>query len=117
MVEPLNKQSSNSKVRDIGSDILIIGDSIVKKIQPRKLSRKEVHKYTFPGKTADQIEKEINFDNLKVIPSHITIHVGTNNLPLETAAECAQKIEKLATKVKKQFPDSKIDPIWCNGAS
>ena len=108
MVEPQNKQSSNSKARDIGSDIVIIGDSIVKNIQPRKLSRKKVHKYTFPGKTADQIEKEINSDNLKVIPSHIIIHVGTNNLPLETATECAQKIEKLATKVKKQFPDSKI---------
>ena len=96
----------NSKSRDIGSGIVIIGDSIVKNIQPRKLSRKKVHKYTFPGKTAVQIEKEINFD-LKVILSHIIIHVGTNNLPLETATECAQKIEKLAMKVKKQFRDSK----------
>ena len=67
-----------------------------------------MHKYTFRGKTADEIEKEINFDNLKTIPSHIIIHVGTNNLPLETATECAQKIEKLATKVKAQFPYSKI---------
>ena len=67
-----------------------------------------MHKYTFPGKTADEIEKEINFDNLKSIPSHVIIHVGTNNLPLESATECAQKIEKLAKKTKTQFPYSKI---------
>jgi hypothetical protein len=38
----------------------------------------------------------------------VIIHVGTNNLPSESAAECAQKNEKLATKVKTQFPYSKI---------
>ncbi len=110
--EDVNKSASEHKEKvthEIGSDIVIIGDSIIKNIQPRKLTRnKKVHKYTFPGKTADEIEKEINFDNLKTIPSHIIIHVGTNNLPLETATECAQKIEKLATKVKAQFPYSKI---------
>jgi hypothetical protein len=76
-----------------------------------------VHKYTFPGKTADEIEKEINFDNLKTIPSHIIIHVGTNNLPLETATECAQKIEKLATKCKEIISLFENWSIWYNGAS
>ena len=88
--------------------MLAIGDSIIKNIQPRKLSRNKVHKYTFPGKTADEIEKEINFNSLKAIPSHVIVHAGTNNLPLESATECAQKIEKLAAKVKSQFPYSKI---------
>ena len=105
--EHQNKQQ-NPKTREIGSDIIVIGDSIIKNIQPRKLSRKKVHKYTFPGKTADQIEKEINFDSLKAIPSHVIVHAGTNNLPLESATECAQKIKKLAAKVKSQFPYSKI---------
>ncbi|CAB4005997.1 Hypothetical predicted protein [Paramuricea clavata] len=105
-----NYQVGNEKIEshDISSDVIIIGDSIVKSIQPRKLTRKKVHKYTFPGKTADEIEKEISFDNLKSIPSHVIIHVGTNNLPLESATECAQKIEKLAKKTKTQFPYSKI---------
>jgi hypothetical protein len=105
--EHQNKQQ-NPKTREIGSDIIVIGDSIIKNIQPRKLSRKKVHKYTFPGKTAEEIEKEINFDSLKAIPSHVIVHAGTNNLPLESASECAQKIEKLAAKVKSQFPYSKI---------
>ena len=112
IVERQHKQSRKIQEKvthEIASDIVIIGDSIIKNIQPGKLTRnKKVHKYTFPGKTADEIEKEINFDNLKTIPSHIIIHVGTNNLPLETATECAQKIENLATKIKTQFPYSKI---------
>ena len=102
------KTSNKILTREIGSDIIVIGDSIIKNIQPRKLSRKKVHKYTFPGKTADEIEKEINFDSLKAIPSHVIVHAGTNNLPLESATECAQKIKKLAAKVKSQFPYSKI---------
>ncbi|CAB3987373.1 Hypothetical predicted protein [Paramuricea clavata] len=104
------KGNEKNESHEIGSDVIIIGDSIVKNIQPRKLTRKKVHKYTFPGKTAGEIEieKEINFDNLKPIPSHVIIHVGTNNLPLESATECAQKIEKLAKKTKTQFPYSKI---------
>ncbi|XP_028409427.1 uncharacterized protein LOC114532034 [Dendronephthya gigantea] len=117
-INPTNDQEESTNVRQkkgkspethvIGSDILIIGDSIIKNIQPRKLSKKKVHKFTYPGKTADQIEMEINFDKLKAIPSHVILHAGTNNLPLESAAECSQKIEKLATKVKSQFPYSKI---------
>ena len=94
--EHQNKQQ-NPKTREIGSDIIVIGDSIIKNIQPRKLSRKKVHKYSFPGKTAEEIEKEINFDSLKAIPSHVIVHAGTNNLPLS-----------LAAKVKSQFPYSKI---------
>ncbi|CAB4004318.1 Hypothetical predicted protein [Paramuricea clavata] len=101
--EHQNKQQ-NLKTREIGSDIIVIGDSIIKNIQPRKLSRKKVHKYTFPGKTAEEIEKEINFDSLKAIPSHVIVHAGTNNLPLESASECAQKIEKLAAKTRAPAP-------------
>ena len=42
--------------------MIVIGDSLIKNIQPRKLTKKKVHKYTFPGKTADEIENEINLD-------------------------------------------------------
>ena len=102
---PKHQNRHNHK---IGSDVIVIGDSIIKNIQPRKLTKKKVHKYTFPGKTADEIEKEINLDSLKAIPSHVIIHAGTNNLPTESVTVCANKIEKLAAKVKNQFPYSKI---------
>ena len=40
--------------------IIIIGDCIIKNIDPRKLSKKPVRKFTYPGKTADQISEEGN---------------------------------------------------------
>ena len=103
-----NPKQQNRHNHKIGSDIIVIGDSLIKNIQPRKLTKKNVHKYTFPGKTADEIENEINLDNSKAIPSHVIIHAGTNNLPTESATVCANKIERLAVKVKNQFPYSKI---------
>lgn len=81
---------------------------IKKHIQPRKLTNKNVHRYTFPGKTADKIENEINLDGLKAIPSHAIIHAGTNTLRTESPTIYANKIEKLGAEVKNQFPYSKI---------
>ena len=103
-----NLKQQNRHNHKIGSDVIAIGDSLIKNIQPRKLTKKKVHKYTFPGKTADEIENEINLDSFKAIPSHVIIHAGTNNLPTESATVCTNKIEKLAAKVKNQFPYSKI---------
>ena len=68
-----NPKHQNRHNHKIGSDVIVIGDSIIKNIQPRKLTKKKVHKYTFPGKTADEIENEINLDSLKAIPSHVII--------------------------------------------
>ena len=75
----IQNRQQNSKYqhrhnRKIGSDVIIIGDSLIKNIQPRKLTKKKVHKYTFPGKIADEIEDEIKLDRLKTIPSHVIIH-------------------------------------------
>ena len=103
-----NLKQQNRHNHKIGSDVIAIGDSLIKNIQPRKLTKKKVHKYTFPGKTADEIENEINLDSFKAIQSHVIIHAGTNSLPTESATVCANKIEKLAAKVKNQFPYSKI---------
>ena len=41
-------------------------------------------------------------------PSHVIIHTGTNNLPMDSAESCAAKIKSLALKVKDKFPNSRI---------
>ena len=72
---------------------MIIGDSIIKHIDPRKLSKKSVYKRSFPGKRIEEIHDEIDNIHLNVEPSHVIIHViihaGTNNLPSEGADSCA----------------------------
>ncbi len=41
-------------------------------------------------------------------PSHVIIHVGTNNLPTDSAEVTARKVEQLAEKVKNKFPLAKV---------
>lgn len=86
-------------------DIVIIGDSIIKHISPTKLSKRKVHKFTYPGKTASDINSELCSINIHSTSSHVIVHAGTNNIPLQSADECTNDIEKL---MKQIFPNSKI---------
>ena len=78
------------------NETVIIGDSIVKHIDPRKLTRKKVHKFTYPGKTIENIEKELNHINIQSPPSHVIVDAGTNNILTDS------------TEDKDKFPDSKV---------
>jgi hypothetical protein len=61
----------------------LIGDSIIKHIEPRKLSRKRVYKYSFPGKKAEDIAKEVY--TITVPETHdvsrVIVHAGTKQSP------------------------------------
>ena len=63
--------------------ILIIGDSIIKHIDPRKISKRRVIKRTFPGKTANDIKAEIKSIKVDSPHSHIIVHAGTNDIPVD----------------------------------
>ena len=100
-----NASTQNS---DYNKPIVIIGDSIIKNIDPRRLSKKPVRKFTYPGKTADQISEEVMSINVNGDPAHVIVHAGTNNLPTDSAQRCAEKIVDLAKSVKLKFPNSRI---------
>ncbi len=53
-----NQNSSCRGDQDTRPCVVSIGDSIIKNITPQKLSRKRVHKFTYPGKSVDEIESE-----------------------------------------------------------
>ena len=102
-----NQPKPDSKVNN--SSVIIIGDSIIKNIDPKKLSKKRVHKCSYPGKTTEQISHEITNLKINTSPSHVIIHAGTNNLvTTDSPNSCAIKIEKLATKIQQKFPQAKI---------
>ena len=88
--------------------VLLIGDSILKNINPKKLSKRKVHKRTFPGKDAEEIKKEVHSINIVPDPAHVIIHAGTNNLLSETAECCVSKINDLVECVKSKFQNSKV---------
>ncbi|CAB4024118.1 Hypothetical predicted protein, partial [Paramuricea clavata] len=94
---------------DRESQIVIIGDSIIKHIIPKKISSRNVTKITFPGKTADEISNQLDQIKLKSTQFHIIIHAGTNNLPVDTAETCAKKVGQLASNLKTKFPTSRLE--------
>ena len=83
-------------------EVFIVGDSILKNLQGRKISRSaKVKVSSFPGYTTVDMR-----DNLKPIlrknPDAIVIHVGTNSLRSSASmCDCAD-IVNLATMVSKE---------------
>ena len=90
------------------SPIVPIGDSFVKNINPKKISKKKVIKRTFPGKCAEETEHQIKSFTTDSTPSHVITYAGTNNLSINTAQECVKNIEDLAHSAKERFPGSRI---------
>ena len=90
--------------------VVLVGDSMIKNINPRKLSRKRVNKFTFPGKRAEEIATEIKIINMPAESraTHVIIHAGTNNLSTDTGDECIKNIKVLCASVKEKFPKAKI---------
>jgi hypothetical protein len=104
-----NSGTENSKDTDYrSSEIVLIGDSIIKHIDPKKLAKRKASKYAYPGKSAEDIEAELRTIKVNSTPSHVIIHAGTNNIPADSAEVCVKKIECLVLKTKSKFPDSKI---------
>ena len=88
------------------SPILIIDDSIIKHIDPRKISKRRVIKRTFPGKTANEINAEIKSIKVDTPPSHIIVHAGTNDIPVDLDNHCIKNIWSLASKKDFQVQKS-----------
>ena len=88
--------------------VVLVGDSMIKYVDPKKLSKKKVYKYTYPGETAESISAKMSTLNVQIQPSHVIIHVGTNNIPIDSTEDCALKIGNLATTLKEKFPHAKI---------
>ena len=65
--------------------------------------------FSYPGKTTSEIAEAV--DNMIAIasdPSHVIIHTGTNNLPVESVDSCVAGIKSLVLKVKNKFSNSSI---------
>ena len=69
-------QPSQSPTINNGA-VILIGNSIIKHIEPRKLSKRQVYKHTYPGKRAEEIAKEIrSITHPQTNVSHVIIHAG-----------------------------------------
>ena len=70
-----NAEVSKGQNQSLSNDVtsLLMGDSIIKNINPRKISKKKTVKVCLPGKRAEQIATEVKSIPL-TNPSHVIIH-------------------------------------------
>ena len=101
-----NEEAQGANQRRSSKPIVIIGDS--EHINPRKLSRRPVKKFTYPGKTCEEITEFVDNIIVNDDPSHVIIHCGTNNLMTDPAEVCVDKLKNLVSKVKTKFPNCNI---------
>ena len=80
--------------------MFIVGDSILKNLQGRKVSRSaKVKVSSFPGCTTIDMRDHIK-PSLRKNPDVIVIHVGTNSLRSSASVrDCAEEIANLATMI------------------
>ena len=101
---------NNSKSGEVGKTkpIVLIGDSMIKHIDLKKLFQRHVHKFSYPGKTTGEIAEAV--DNIAIAsdPSHVILHTGTNNLLAESVDSWVANIKSLVLKVKNKFSISSI---------
>ena len=84
-------------------EVFIVGDSILKNLQGRKISRSaKVKISSFPGCTTMDMRDHIK-PILRKNPDAIVIHVGTNSLRSSASVrDCAEEIVNLATMISNE---------------
>lgn len=88
---------------------VIIGDSIVSKLEGWKMSNKQhrINVRAFPG---SRIEDMVDYIKpaIKSQPDNLILHVGANNLKKDTPQDIAENIVTLCEMVEKDSPNTKI---------
>ena len=103
------KRTSDSERNDPANqsakkkEVFIVGDSILKNLQGRKISRSaKVKVSSFPGCTTMDMRDHIK-PILRKNPDAIVIHVGTNSLRSSASVrDCAEEIVNLATMISNE---------------
>ena len=102
-----NISSNQGPATRTNNKILLIGDSIIKHIQPEKLSKNEVIKRPFPGKKIEDINVN-NISDAITQSSKIIIHMGTNNIRDDTVDEIRDKYSTLICAIRLINPHGRI---------
>ena len=89
-------------------DILIIGDSIVKHLDPKKISDRQTDIHCLPGARCDEISAELSELLKKKHYSHIFLHTGTNYIPQHDPRYISNKILDFLSHVRKLAPTSNV---------
>ena len=95
--------------------VLVIGDSMVKNIDDRKLERAARAKtvcHSYSGATVKQIEEKIDqYWNENQQYEKVILHVGTNDLARQEPNEVAENMEALVSKMKTHAKEIAVSSV------
>ena len=105
-------RENDQATRSILLRLLLWRDSIVKRLRNDKLSettRTKVRVYSFPGAhVEDMYHYAVPTLNKVDKPTHVVLHIGTNDLHNKTPKVVADSIVDLAHHVEGEYPQTKI---------
>ena len=107
--KPKTKQSTNASTPGKSTTTMIVGDSIVSKLEGWKMADKHnrVIINSFPGATADDMTDHIK-PVIRRKPNKIILHVGTNNLEKDEVNVVTDKIVNVCQLIEQELPECEI---------
>ena len=101
--------ASNKQVKkQARNSVVIIGDSIIKQVDQRKMSsNKTVKVRSFPGATIEDMADYLR-PLLRNNPSSLISHVGTNNLKNDDVYTVRNKLLGLKDSIEEQYPNTEV---------
>ena len=90
------------------TDVLIVGDSMVKDINPSRLSRRPVKCKTFRGARIGEVCDIVYEQAIQQNAEEVILHLGSNDVTSHDADEIVAKLESLAEQIVKLTPAKKI---------
>lgn len=103
-----NQQRSN--IREQKPNVAIVGDSMLKYINPSKLRKStkcNIQVKTFPGAKVSDMKHYIK-PTLSRTPDCLIMHIGTNDLKNSSPSEISSSISSLGQEIRKEVPNTNL---------
>ena len=119
---PKTSTSQNATWKPMKPRILVAGDSMVRDLKGWLMSRnKSVKVHSFSGATTEDMESYL-IPLISKKPDHILLHVGTNNLAMDTPEVIVEKLLRLVNTITSKGIQCSVseliirdDTIWHKG--
>ena len=114
-----NTDTKNSNIRNTGfrniparskSRVVILGDSMIKRLNPRQLQNGincKVAIKTFPGTGIDDMVHYVR-PTVSTRPDEIILHIGTNDLKNKSPETFAESVVNLGNSIKRENNEIKL---------
>ena len=86
--------------------VAIVGDSMIKHLNPRKLrnaTSKRINIKTFPGATTNDLTYYVKPRTLRAQPNNVVIHIGTNDLKKESSENVINSVVSLGKSITQEL--------------